>query len=306
MRCTVHDSVPKNAVSSRIIFREFFHLLGVVIERFEQTPVKVWLSLHYQGIYLLQNTEQTSVSLSDGHGGERCGVDVEKDGKNALFACIWQQPLRALLSVLSSSTSSRLTFSLKASCSLFVFVRAQSRCPRRAYLFRMPPQDLYDSFMPPLLVSASLSHAFRASVDNNVAYKAKSKKVIETDDLFGSLESEDLFATETTEVDSTPSEPASPSKTSKPSAKIDYAKRFQEKLKFLSERNGKSPAVHDGKQVRDSIWLHLIGNATTQEDLEKVAEQFRPWKDSGREIKPRVIDLFVGASPYLFSSTSRR
>lgn len=141
-------------------------------------------------------------------------------------------------------------------------------------------------------------------IDNLTAHKSKARKTVDTgaDDLFPAETSDDLFS-----LGSASEEIASSSRSSapaKPSPTIDYAARFEEHLKFLTDHNGKSPAVRDGKQVSDSIWLPLLGNATSQEDLEKVAKQFKPWKDAGRQIKPRVVELFVCASHPFFSLRS--
>jgi hypothetical protein len=46
-------------------------------------------------------------------------------------------------------------------------------------------------------------------------------------------------------------------------------------------------------QVKKSAWIHLIGLATKEEQLDKVADMFPGWKDSGHEFDPPVAELFV-------------
>ncbi|EIM87666.1 uncharacterized protein STEHIDRAFT_78748 [Stereum hirsutum FP-91666 SS1] len=142
-------------------------------------------------------------------------------------------------------------------------------------------------------ISSSLHRPTRFIHATPTVHRSKAKKAAieaDADDLFAFEDSEELIP-----LGSTAEETASTSSNArtKSSQTTDYAAKFAEHLKFLSEHNGKRPAVRDGKQVADSIWLHLLGNARSQEDLEKVAKQFMPWKDAGREIKPRVVDLFV-------------
>lgn len=214
---------------------------------------------------------------------------------------VWQEPLRALLSVLR-----------------FLLHVLLSRCPSPlckrdavypclcANTLRVVFKSTYLVFPPPTH-TVHPCHPYRrvhsftedgnVFTDSRTVHRSKPKKAAldaDEDDLFAFEDSDELIPLGSTADESAPS--SSHTRT-KSTHTTDYAAKFAEHLQFLSDHNGKAPAVRDGKQVADSIWLHLLGNARSQEDLEKVAKQFRPWKDAGREIKPRVVDLFVRAFP---------
>jgi len=58
--------------------------------------------------------------------------------------------------------------------------------------------------------------------------------------------------------------------------------RFNQLYAFVAPRLGRKPAVKM-PQVKKSAWIHLIGLATKEEQLDKVADMFPGWKDSGHE-----------------------
>ncbi|KAF8233095.1 hypothetical protein L208DRAFT_908450 [Tricholoma matsutake] len=68
--------------------------------------------------------------------------------------------------------------------------------------------------------------------------------------------------------------------------------RFNQIVDFVTPHLGRKPAVNIPK-VRKSAWVHLVGLATTEEQLEKVANMFPGWKDSGHEFDPQFSELFV-------------
>lgn len=82
--------------------------------------------------------------------------------------------------------------------------------------------------------------------------------------------------------------------------------RFNQIVDFVTPHLGRKPAVNIPK-VRKSAWVHLVGLATTEEQLEKVANMFPGWKDSGHEFDPQFSELFVRkyALVVLFSRNSR-
>lgn len=74
-----------------------------------------------------------------------------------------------------------------------------------------------------------------------------------------------------------------------PEARLE---RFNQIVEFVTPRLGRKPAVKT-PGIRKSAWVHLVGLATTEEQLEKVADMFPGWKDLGNEFDPRFSELFV-------------
>ncbi len=63
---------------------------------------------------------------------------------------------------------------------------------------------------------------------------------------------------------------------------------------FVSPRLGKKPEVKTPR-VRKSAWTHLVGLASTQDQLEKVVELLPKWKDMGCEFGDKFGDLIARA-----------
>jgi hypothetical protein len=68
--------------------------------------------------------------------------------------------------------------------------------------------------------------------------------------------------------------------------------RFNQIVDFVTTRLGRKPAVKM-PEVRKSAWVHLVGLSTTVEQLEKVANMFPGWKESGHQFDPQFSELFV-------------
>lgn len=76
--------------------------------------------------------------------------------------------------------------------------------------------------------------------------------------------------------------------------------QFNQIVDFVTPRLGRKPAVKM-PEVRKSAWVHLVGLSTTEEQLEKVANMFPGWKESGHQFDPQFSELFVRKySPALF------
>ncbi|CAL1709309.1 unnamed protein product [Somion occarium] len=70
-------------------------------------------------------------------------------------------------------------------------------------------------------------------------------------------------------------------------------RRFNRLFKFVSDRIGLKPKVHDALQVRKTEWQHLFSLATTKEQLENVVELFPKWRESRRPWTTTHCDTFV-------------
>ncbi|TFY69707.1 hypothetical protein EVG20_g3042 [Dentipellis fragilis] len=118
------------------------------------------------------------------------------------------------------------------------------------------------------------------------------------DELFpSSSEPDEFFPTRpsTAQTTSTPS-PADSTTHATDSKKLDpatRAARFEELYTFVSSRIGRTPAVKDALQVRNTAWAHLFGLATEPAQLERVANIFSDWKESGRVFSDKHIEAFV-------------
>ena len=141
--------------------------------------------------------------------------------------------------------------------------------------------------------------------------KKKSKVIIE--DLFAEATSEDLIKSDvgkrssgsvkTTPLSAPVASPSTtlaietqdqrvhPTKRKKLSPDVRL-ERFNRIAEFVAPRLGRKPAVKK-PEVRNSAWVHLVGLSTTEEQLEKVANMFPGWKESGHQFDPQFSELFV-------------
>ena len=71
-------------------------------------------------------------------------------------------------------------------------------------------------------------------------------------------------------------------------------------VQFVTERTGRK-RVNPAGQVRQSAWLRLFQLASKSEHLERVAELFPRWRDSGKTFKPVHAEMFARTLPrYVF------
>ncbi|OAX39347.1 hypothetical protein K503DRAFT_689813 [Rhizopogon vinicolor AM-OR11-026] len=68
--------------------------------------------------------------------------------------------------------------------------------------------------------------------------------------------------------------------------------QFYELVQYVTDRTGRKRTVKAG-QVRQTAWLRLFQLASSQEQLEMVAELFPRWRDSGKEFRPVHAEAFV-------------
>lgn len=92
---------------------------------------------------------------------------------------------------------------------------------------------------------------------------------------------------------------------SHPLSEAERRERFDVLLKHVGDRIGRTPAVRDALQIRDSSWNQLIQLAASKEQIDAVAEIMPKWVESKREFKPAVASLFIGTStPFCSRSPS--
>ncbi|KAI0927540.1 hypothetical protein AcV5_008052 [Taiwanofungus camphoratus] len=138
-----------------------------------------------------------------------------------------------------------------------------------------------------------------------IALKRKQTGSKATDgDLFGSDESgetvlsDDLFdsndARTTTNMTAASGSGTSSGavKTSRRLNAEERSTRFEELRKFVADRIGQRP-IAKVPQVRNAAWQHLVGLATTKEQLEQVVEMFPRWRDSKRRFDQKHAEAFV-------------
>ncbi|KAG6908510.1 hypothetical protein DXG01_004362 [Tephrocybe rancida] len=80
-------------------------------------------------------------------------------------------------------------------------------------------------------------------------------------------------------------------KSKKLSAKSRVA-RFNGIVEFVIPRLGRKPAVKM-PMVRGSAWVHLVGLATTEQQLKTVVGMFPGWKEAGNTFDDAFSELFV-------------
>ncbi|KAA1473591.1 hypothetical protein DENSPDRAFT_840058 [Dentipellis sp. KUC8613] len=162
------------------------------------------------------------------------------------------------------------------------------------------------SLLSACICRSALSSHYRATARSlhvsAVAHRAKkSRKAavdFDGDELFSSSsEPDELFPTtpSAAQATSTPA-PASTITPATGSKKLDAATRaarFEELFTFVSSRIGRTPTVKDALQVRNTAWAHLFGLATEPAQLERVANIFSDWKESGRVFSDKHIEAFV-------------
>ncbi|KAI0311218.1 hypothetical protein OF83DRAFT_1177799 [Amylostereum chailletii] len=130
-----------------------------------------------------------------------------------------------------------------------------------------------------------------------IAYAKKSKKALLDDE--GTLfdDAPDLIPLDSAKEPSSapPSQTLTPSPARK-TRKLDSvtrAKRFDDIHTFVRAHIGRKPVAKDPLQVSNSAWVHLVQLATTRAQLERVAEEFPNWIESGRAFKKSYQVLFV-------------
>lgn len=79
--------------------------------------------------------------------------------------------------------------------------------------------------------------------------------------------------------------------------------RFDALFEHVSQRIGKRPVVKRAR-MRHSAWTHLIGLATTEEQLTRISELFPQWHDGGHEFHARTSEQFIRTSHSVHGSHS--
>ncbi|EPQ58572.1 hypothetical protein GLOTRDRAFT_137249 [Gloeophyllum trabeum ATCC 11539] len=132
-------------------------------------------------------------------------------------------------------------------------------------------------------------------------YKKKQKVLI--DDLFAEDDADaskdgDLFSSSSSPASSPAPAPTSPrASTSTRKRKLspeERLQRFNNLRQWVSDRIGKHPpAGKFPEQVRNSAWVHLLGLATTPEQVREVVALFPRWVEGGRVFSPRIAEAFI-------------
>ncbi|KAF4582407.1 hypothetical protein EYR38_002527 [Pleurotus pulmonarius] len=115
----------------------------------------------------------------------------------------------------------------------------------------------------------------------------KKKAKVEIDDLFAEIESPVAQSASSNTAPKTHGRLKKRGLTS--AARVEH---FNQLVGFVSPRLGKKPEVKTPR-VRKSAWAHLVGLASTQDQLEKVVELLPKWKDMGCEFGDKFGDLIA-------------
>ncbi|KDQ22154.1 hypothetical protein PLEOSDRAFT_1098246 [Pleurotus ostreatus PC15] len=119
------------------------------------------------------------------------------------------------------------------------------------------------------------------------AWAQKKKAKVEIDDLFADPESQVAPSAGSNATPRTHGRLKKRGLTS--AARVE---RFNQLVGFVSPRLGQKPEVKTPR-VRKSAWTHLVGLASTQEQLEKVVELLPKWKDMDCEFGDKFGDLLA-------------
>ncbi|KAF4564008.1 hypothetical protein EYR36_003257 [Pleurotus pulmonarius] len=127
----------------------------------------------------------------------------------------------------------------------------------------------------------------RAGYAHSMHLSPKKKAKVEIDDLFAEVDSQVAPSASSNGTTQTHGRLKKRGLTS--AARVEH---FNQLVGFVSPRLGKKPEVKTPR-VRKSVWTHLVGLASTQDQLEKVVELLPKWKDMGCEFGDKFGDLIA-------------
>lgn len=141
--------------------------------------------------------------------------------------------------------------------------------------------------------------AFGAINDSPLSTVQKKKSNVVIEDLFTEAHEDELIKAKpstaftpivaSTSAGQKPEASRSQKKKLSPEAREE---RFNQIHGFVTPRLGRKP-IEALPQVRKSAWIHLVGLATSEAQLQKVAEMFPGWHDSGHQFDAAFSELFI-------------